>query len=205
MAAKEGGDDPDSNSKLRLAIASAKSENMPKDNIKKAIERASGKDAADYSEVTYEAKGPHGALLYIECATDNTNRSITNVKTIINKSGGQMMNSGAFDFMFDRKAVVEFAKTDEMELEEVELNLIDAGLEELSEEEGTVYCYGEYADFSNLTKGCEEMGLEISKASLQRIPSNPTEFSEEQLTEIEEVIDKLEDDEDVQAVFTNIG
>ncbi len=205
MAAKEGGDDPDSNSKLRLAIASAKSENMPKDNIKKAIERASGKDAADYSEVTYEAKGPHGALLYIECATDNTNRSITNVKTIINKSGGQMMNSGAFDFMFDRKAVVEFAKTDEMELEEVELNLIDAGLEELSEEEGTVYCYGEYADFSNLTKGCEEMGLEISKASLQRIPSNPTEFSEEQLAEIEEVIDKLEDDEDVQAVFTNIG
>jgi len=205
MAAKEGGEDPDSNAKLRLAIANAKSENMPKDNIKKAIDRATGKDAANYTEVTYEGKGPHGVLLYVECATDNTNRSITNVKTIINKSGGQMMNSGSFDFMFSRKAVVEFAKTDEIDLEEVELALIDAGLEELSEEEGTVYCFGEYASFSNLTKGCEELGIEIAKASLQRIPSNPTEFTEEQLAEIEEVIDKLEDDEDVQAVFTNIG
>ena len=205
IAAKEGGDDPDSNSKLRLAIAAAKSENMPKDNIKKAIDRATGKDAANYTEVTYEAKGPHGVLLYIECATDNTNRSITNVKTIINKSDGQMMNSGAFDFMFSRKAVVEFTLTDGVDLEEVELSLIDGGLEELNEEDGIVYCYGEYSSFSNLTKACEELGLEITKASLQRIPSNPTEFSEEQLTEIEEVIDKLEDDEDVQAVFANIG
>ena len=205
IAAKEGGDDPDSNSKLRLAIANAKSENMPKDNIKKAIDRATGKDAANYTEITYEAKGPHGVLLYIECATDNTNRSITNVKTIINKADGQMMNSGSFDFMFSRKSVVEFVKTEEMDLEEIELSLIDAGLEELSEEEGTVYCYGEYASFSSLTKGCEELGIEIAKANLQRIPTNPTEFSEEQLAEIEEVIDKLEDDEDVQAVFANIG
>ena len=157
MAAKEGGDDPDSNSKLRLAIANAKSENMPKDNIKKAIERATGKDAANYTEVTYEAKGPHGVLLYIECATDNTNRSITNVKTIINKSDGQMMNSGSFDFMFERKAVVEFTASESLDLEEVELELIDAGLEELSEEDGTVYCFGGYSDFSNLTKKCEEL------------------------------------------------
>ncbi len=205
MAAKEGGEDPDSNAKLRLAIANAKSENMPKDNIKKAIDRASGKDAANYSEVVYEAKGPHGVLLYIECATDNTNRSITNVKTAVNKSGGQMMNSGSFDFMFSRKSVVEFAKTEELDLEEVELSLIDAGLEELSEEDGTVFCYGEYSSFSSLTKGAEELGIEITKASLQRIPSNPSEFSEEQLAEIEDLIDKLEDDEDVQAVFTNIG
>lgn len=205
MAAKEGGDDPDSNSKLRLAIANAKSENMPKDNIKKAIDRATGKDAANYSEMTYEAKGPHGVLLYIECATDNTNRSITNVKTIINKSDGQMMNSGSFDFMFERKAVVEFAATESIDLEEIELELIDAGLEELSQEEETVFCFGEYTSFSNLTKKCEELGLEITKASLQRIATNPTEFSEEQLADIEVAIDKLEDDEDVQAVFTNIG
>ncbi len=205
LAAKEGGPDPDSNAKLRLAIASAKSENMPKDNIKKAIDRATGKDAANFTEVTYEAKGPHGVLLYIECATDNTNRSITNVKTAVNKSGGQMMNSGAFDFMFSRKSVIEFSKTEDIDLEELELNLIDAGLEELEEEDETVFCYGEYASFSSLTKGCEEMGIELSKASLQRIPSNPAEFTEEQLAEIEELIDKLEDDEDVQAVFTNIG
>lgn len=205
MAAKEGGDDPESNAKLRLAIANAKSENMPKENIKKAIERASGKDAANFSEATYEAKGPHGVLIYIECATDNTNRTITNIKTAVNKSGGQMMNSGAFDFMFSRKAVVEFVKTDEADLEVVELSLIDAGLEELAEEDGTVYCYGEYTSFNSLTKGCEELGLELSKTSLQRIPSNPTEFSEEQMSEIEDLIDKLEDDEDVQAVFTNVN
>ncbi len=205
MAAKEGGDDPESNAKLRLAIATAKNENMPKDNIKKAIERASGKDAANFSEITYEAKGPHGVLLYIECATDNTNRSITNVKTAVNKSGGQMMNAGSFDFMFARKSVVEFMKGEEMDLEEVELSLIDAGLEELSEEEGEVLCVAEFTDFSNLTKGVEELGIDITKASLQRIPSNPTEFSEEQLAEIEELIDKLEDDEDVQSVFTNIA
>lgn len=205
MAAKDGGSDPESNAKLRLAIANAKGENMPKDNIKKAIERASGKDAAAFKEITYEAKGPHGVLLYIECATDNTNRSITNVKTLVNKAGGQMMNSGSFDFMFSRKAVVEFLKTEEMDLEEIELNLIDSGLEELSLEEEKVYCYAELTDFSNLTKGVEEQGIEILKASLQRLPSNPTEFSEEQLAEIEELIDKLEDDEDVQLVFTNVA
>jgi len=116
-----------------------------------------------------------------------------------------MMNSGSFDFMFERKAVVEFTASESLDLEEVELELIDAGLEELSEEDGTVYCFGGYSDFSNLTKKCEELELEITKASLQRIPTNPTEFSEEQLAEIEEVIDKLEDDEDVQAVFGNMG
>jgi len=188
--------------KLAKSITIAAKE---EDNIKKAIERATGKDAANYSEVTYEAKGPHGVLLYIECATDNTNRSITNVKTIINKGDGDMQDSGSFNFMFSRKAVVEFLKTDTIDLEEVELSLIDEGLEELTEEDGTVYCYGEYTSFSSLTKACEEMEIEISKASLQRIPTNPTEFSEEQLAEIEEVIDKLEDDEDVQAVFTNIA
>ena len=205
MAAKEGGSDPESNSKLRLAIASAKSENMPKDNIKKAIDRASGKDAANYTEVTYEAKGPHGVLLCIECATDNTNRSITNVKTLVNKSGGKMMNSGDFDFMFTRKTVVQLAKTEGLDVEELELSLIDYGLEELEEGDDALYCYAAYADFSNLTKGCEELSLEIMSAKLQRLPNNPVEFSEEQLEEIDQLIDKLEDDEDVQAVFTNIG
>ena len=205
MAAKEGGDDPESNAKLRLAIAHAKSENMPKDNIKKAIDRASGKDAANFSEITYEAKGPHGVLLYIECATDNTNRSITNVKTAVSKSGGQMMTTGAFDFMFSRKAVVEFQKTKELELEEIELSLIDAGLEELAVEDETVLCYAEYSNFSNLTRGVEELGIEITKANLQRIPTSPASFSDEELAEIELLIDKLEDDEDVQAVYANIA
>lgn len=205
MAAKDGGPDPETNAKLRIAINSAKSQNMPKDNIKKAIDRASGKDAAQFTEVTYEAKGPHGVLLIIECATDNTNRSITNVKTAVNKSGGQMMNSGAFDFMFNRKSVVEFEKTEGMDLEEVELSLIDGGLEELEAEGEEVIAFGEYADFSNLTSACEELGIEIKKASLQRIPTQPTEFSDVQMEEIEALLDKLEDDDDVQVVFTNIA
>ena len=110
MAAKEGGADPDSNSKLRTAILNAKAQNMPKDNIATAIKRAAGKDMADISEVNYEAKGPHGVMLFIETATDNTNRTITNIRTPINKAGGEMLNSGSLQFLFDRKAVIQFEK-----------------------------------------------------------------------------------------------
>ena len=205
MAAKEGGSDPDSNSKLRTAIINAKAENMPKDNIEQAIKRAAGKDMADISEVNYEAKGPHGVMLFIETATDNTNRTITNIRTPINKAGGEMLNSGSLQFMFDRKAVIQFEKKDGQELEEIELELIDHGLEELEDNEGLVFIYGDFTNFGSLTQGCEKLGIEFSKANLQRIPNNPQEFPEEQLSEIEALIDKLEDDEDVQAVFTNIA
>ena len=205
MAAKEGGSDPDSNSKLRTAILNAKAQNMPKDNIETAIKRADGKDMADISEVNYEAKGPHGVMLFVETATDNTNRTITNLRTPINKAGGEMLNSGSLQFMFDRKAVIQFERQDGQDLEEIELELIDHGLEELEENEGTVFVYGDFTNFGSLSQACENLGIEISKASLQRIPSNPQEFSEEQLDEIETLIDKLEDDEDVQAVYTNIA
>lgn len=205
MAAKEGGSDPESNSKLRLAIQNAKTQNMPKDNIEAAIKRASGKDAADISEVNYEGKGPHGVMIFVECATDNTNRSVANVKTYFNKSGGQLLPTGSLEFMFDRKAVVEFDVTDDMEIEEVELELIDGGLEELEVNEGTAYAYADFTDFGNLTSKVEELGIEIKKASPQRIPNNPQDFTEEQMNDIEELLDKLEDDEDVQAVFTNVN
>ena len=205
MAAKEGGPDPDMNPKLRLAITAAKAENMPKDNIQKAIDRASGKDAATYTEVNYEGKGPHGVLVWVECATDNNTRTFANIRTHFNKGGGQLLNSGALEFMFNRKAVIQFQKTDEVDLEEVELELIDHGLEEMEENEGTVYVYGDFTAFGTLSKACEEMGLEITKASLQRIATDPTEITEEQMNEIEDLIDRLEDDEDVQGVFTNIA
>ena len=205
MAAKEGGGDPDMNPKLRLAIAAAKAENMPKDNIQKAIDRAEGKDAANYSEVNYEGKGPHGVLVWVECATDNNTRTFANIRTHFNKGGGQLLNSGALEFMFNRKAVIQFKKTEEVDLEEVELELIDHGLEELEENEGTVYVTGDFTAFGSLSKACEDMGLEISKASLQRIATDPTEITEEQMTEVEDLIDRLEDDEDVHAVFTNIA
>lgn len=205
LAAKEGGTDPDSNSSLRLAIMNAKAQNMPKDNIEAAIKRASGKDMAEIKEVNYEGKGPHGVMIFVEAATDNTNRTVSNLKTYFNKSGGQLLETGSLEFMFDRKAVVEFTLGEGQDIEEIELALIDFGLEDLSENDGVYYATGDFAEFGNLTRGAEELGLEIKKASPQRIPNNPQEFTEEQIEQVEELLDKLEDDEDVQAVFNNIA
>lgn len=204
MAAKEGGSDPESNAKLRAAIATAKNENMPKDNIDKAIARATAKDVENYSEVNYEGKGPHGALFWVECATDNNTRTFSNIRTIFNKSGGGLMNSGGLEFMFTRKAVIRFKKTEELDLDGIELELIDQGLEEMDKDGEEVIVYGEFVSFGNLSKACEDLGLEVTKAAVERIANQPTEFSEAQLEEIEEMIDKLEDDDDVQAVFTNV-
>jgi len=205
MAAKEGGDDPESNAKLRGAIAAAKAENMPKDNISKAIDRASASDTASFAEVNYEGKGPHGVLLWVECATDNNTRTFSKIRTIFNKSGGSLMNSGGLEFMFTRKAVVQFKKTDEMDVEDIELELIDHGLEELELAGDQVVAYGEFTSFGTLSKACDDLKLEVTKAGLERIANNPTEFTDAQIDEIEEMIDKLEDDEDVQSVFTNIA
>jgi len=205
MAAKEGGPDPDMNPKLRSMIMNAKAENMPKDNIEAAIKRAEGKDADTIAEINYEGKGPHGVLLFVECATDNNTRTVANVKSYFNKLGGQVLQNGSLEFMFTRKAVFEFHKTDDMDIEELELSLIDAGLEEIEENEGTVYVYGDYTDFGTLSSAFEELGIELSKATLQRVPNSPVEFTEEELADIEKLIDKLEDDEDVQAVYNNIS
>ncbi|MFT5906265.1 MAG: YebC/PmpR family DNA-binding regulatory protein [Cryomorphaceae bacterium] len=205
MAAKEGGDDPESNAKLRAAIATAAKENMPKENITKAIERATAADTASFAEINYEGKGPHGVLLWVECATDNNTRTFSNIRTIFNKSGGGLLNSGGLEFMFTRKAVVAFKKTEGLDLDEVELALIDHGLEELDAEGDEVIAYGEFTSFGTLSKACEDMELEVTKAKLERIPNSSAEFTEAQLEEIEEMIDKLDDDADVQSVFTNIA
>lgn len=205
FAAKEGGPDPDMNAMLRTAIQNAKAQNMPKDNIDAAIKRASGKDAEAMIEVTYEGKGPGGVLVFVECATDNTTRTVANVKSYFNKAGGGIVPNGSLEFMFSRKSVFEFEKTDAIDIEELELELIDAGLEDIEENEGMVYVYGDYTSFGNLSAALEGLNVEIKKASLQRIPTSPVEFSEEQLDEIEKMLDKIEDDEDVQQVFTNIA
>jgi YebC/PmpR family DNA-binding regulatory protein len=205
MAAKEGGTDPEMNPKLRTAILNAKAENMPKDNIDAAIKRATAKDLKDMLEVNFEGKAPHGALLYVETATDNNTRTVANVKNIINKNGGEMLNSGSLDFMFSRKAMFEFAKTDEMDIEELELELIDAGLEEIEEEDGVILVTADYTDFGNLSKAFEDLNIEITKATLERIANTPIELSENDLADVQRIIDKLEDDEDVQKVYTNIG
>ena len=205
MAAKEGGPEPEMNAALRTAIANAKGQNMPKSNIESAIKRASGKDAADYTEINYEGKGPHGVLVFVECATDNTTRSVANVRSYFNKFDCSLVPNGQLEFMFSRKAVFEINKTEEMDPEEMELELIDAGLEEIIVDEDTIYVHGEYTEFGNLATAIEGMGIEVVKASLERFPTAPTEFSDEQMVDIEKLIDKLEEDDDVQAVYTNLA
>lgn len=204
MAVKEGGPDPEMNAKLRTAIQNAKSENMPKDNIESAIKRASGKDAEQMDEMTFEGKGPHGVLVFVECATDNNNRTVANIKSYFNKAGGSFVPSGSLEFMFARKAVFEFEKTEETNLEDLELELIDAGLEELEEEGEMVYAYADYTQFGELSKALEDLNIEVKKAILKRIPNSPVEYTEEQMVDIEKMLDKIEDDDDVQAVYTNI-
>jgi YebC/PmpR family DNA-binding regulatory protein len=205
VAAKEGGTDPDMNAKLRTAIQNAKAENMPKDNIEAAIKRAEGKDAAAYLEINYEGKGPHGVLVFVECATDNPNRTVANVKSYFSKAGGGLVPTGSLEFMFSRKAVFEFDKPEGIDLEELELELIDAGVEEIEVDGETVYVSGDYTNFGNLSTALEEKGIEPNKSTLKRYANSPVEFTEEQLEEIEKMIDKIEDDDDVQAAYTNIA
>ena len=205
LAAKEGGSDPDMNPTLRTAILNAKAQNMPKDNIENAIKRASGKDAEDYTEITYEGKGPHGVLVFIECTTDNTTRTVANVRSYFNKIGGALVPNGSLEFMFDRKAVIEFLAPEGMDKEELELELIDAGMDEIEVLEDKMVVYGEYTNFGSISDKLEELGAEIKKGTLERIPNAPVEFTEEQFEEIEKLLDKLDDDDDVQAVYNNIA
>jgi YebC/PmpR family DNA-binding regulatory protein len=204
MAAKEGSSDPDMNSKLRTAILNAKAENMPKDNIEAAIKRASAKDTASMLEVNYECKAPHGVLLFIEAMTDNHTRTVANVKNIITKRHGELLTNGSLEFMFDRKALIEFDLKDGMDIEELELELIDAGLEEIEEHDAEVLVTGNYTSFGTLNSAIEAMGIEIKKATLERMANAPISINEQQQNEIDAILEKLEDDEDVQKVFTNL-
>lgn len=213
MAAKEGGTDPDMNPKLRTAILNAKAQNMPKDNIDAAIKRATAKDAADIKEIKYDIKAKYGVQMIVECATDNGTRTVANVKAILNRNNAEMLTSGSLDFMFTRKSVFTFDKTADMDIEELELELIDFGLEEIEEDvepqeigddKNIVRIYGDYTSFGELSKALEERSIEVTKAVLEYVANTPTELSDEQMEEIDVLIDKLEDDEDVQHVYTNI-
>lgn len=214
MAAKDGIPDPDQNAKLRTIIQNAKAENVPKDVIENAIKRASGKDAADIKEVRYEAKGPYGVQLIIECATDNSTRTVANVKATLVRNKAEMLTSGALDFMFTRKAVFVFDKKDDMDIEELELELIDFGLEEIEEDveaqevgddKKIIRIYGDYTSFGELSKALEDKGVEVSKSTLEFIPNTPIEITDEQMNDVEILIEKLEDDDDVQVVYTNLA
>lgn len=204
IAAKEGGVHPDINPRLRTAIMMARAQNMPKDNIENAIKRASGKDAETLVEVIYEGKGPHGVLVYIECTTDNVTRTVANIRSYFNKAGGSFVPAGSLEFMFSRKAVFEIEKSESINTDELELELIDAGLESMDITEDSIYLYTPYTDFGHMIKALEDKGIEPKKSSLQRIPNTPVTFSEEELTDIEKMLDKIEEDDDVLAVYTNI-
>jgi YebC/PmpR family DNA-binding regulatory protein len=205
IAAKEGGPEPDTNSALRTAILNAKAQNMPKANIDAAIKRAFGKDAESFDQINYEGKGPHGVLIFVETATDNNTRTVANVKSYFNKNGGQLSPTGSLEFMFSRKAVFEFEKPADLDIEELELELIDAGLEEIEEHEGEFFAYADFTSFGAMSSAFEKLGINVTKANLKRYPNTPVEFTDEQMVDIEKLLDKLEDDDDVQAVYTNIA
>ena len=204
VAAKEGGGDPEMNFKLRAAIQNAKAENMPKDNIDSAIKRASDKEIKDYIEQTFEGKGPHGVLVIVETATDNVTRTTANVKSYFNKVDGNLVASGSLEFMFERKAIY-FLEKDNIYPEEIELFLIDYGLEDIEIIDKEIIIYGNYTSYGNINKGLSELNIKPKKSLLKRIPTSPVNFSEDQLNDIEKMLDKMEDDEDVQYVFTNIA
>lgn len=214
MAAKEGGQDPDMNPRLRTAILNAKAQNMPKDNIDAAIKRSVAKDVADIKELTYDVKAHHGVQMIIECATDNNTRTVANVKAILSRNGGEMLTSGSLNFMFTKKSVFVFDKAEDMDIEELELDLIDFGLEEIeedvepqenAEDKEIVRIYGEFTSFGDLTHALEERNIEIKKATVEFIANTPIDLTDEQMEEIDTLIDKLEEDEDVQNIYTNIN
>lgn len=203
VAAKEGGSDPEMNPKLRTAIATAKANNMPKDNIDAAIKRALGKDSAEIKSIHYEGKAPHGALVIVECMTDNPTRTVANVKAIFAKNGGEVLQSGALGFMFSRKSVFHLEKFSG-DLEELELDLIDFGLENLEQNDDELVISGDYTAFKELSDGVVAKNLVLKKAGLEYVPNEPKTFSEEQILDIEKLLDKLEEDDDVQSVWTNV-
>lgn len=205
MAAKEGGTDPMTNAKLRTAIQNAKAENMPKDNIENAIKRANQKDIASFAEINYEGKGPHGVLVFVECATDNPTRTVANVKSYFNKAGGQVVPNGSLEFMFSRKSVFELDKKEGLDPEELELELIDAGCEQVEVTDDRIFVYGDYTAFGTLAQALEDLNIGVLKSNLQRIPTSPVELTEEQMQDVEKMLDKIEDDDDIQQVFTNIA
>ena len=202
MAVKEGGPDPDNNSRLRMAIKNAKSENMPKDRVDAAIKKASDKDSSSYEEILYEGKGPYGLGLMIETATDNINRTVANIRAIFRKKGGELGTSGSQEFNFDRKCIFKIDLGDR-DMEELELELIDFGCEEIEQVEDETLVYTAFNDFGNMQKGLEELGIEIISVDKERIPHTTIELTEEQKEEINILIEALEEDEDVQNVFHN--
>lgn len=204
IAVKQSGPDPATNSRLRVAIQNAKGANMPKDRIEGAIKRASSKDEKDFQEITYEGYGPHGVAILVECATDNPTRTVANVRMYFTRGGGALGTSGSLDFMFERKGIFKLP-AEGLDMEMLELELIDHGAEDISVEDGVVTVQTQFADFGAMQKAMEEKGLNVTSSELQRIPTSTVDLPEEQLDEVLNLVDKLEEDDDVQNVYHNLA
>lgn len=206
IAVKEGGPDSDTNPRLRVLMQQAKKENMPKDNVERAIKKATSKDYTDYKEVTFEGYGPYGIAIVVETATDNNTRTVANVRSYFNKYGGSLGTSGSLQFLFDHKCVFKITPKEGEDIEELELELIDLGVDEIEfdEEENVILIYGEFQSYSAIQKYLEENGYEIHSAEFERIPNDYKEVTDEQRTQLEKLLDKFEEDEDVQNVFHNM-
>ncbi len=199
IAVKAGG-----NTRLRVLIQNAKAANMPKENVERAIKRAVSKDTADYKEMVYEGYGPHGIAVLVETATDNTTRTVANVRSYFNKMGGTLGTSGSVSFMFDHKCVFKIAANDSIDVDELELELIDCGVDELFVDEGEIVIYAGFESYGAIQKYLEDHSLEIISGEFERIPTDYKDLDEEGRASIEKLVERLEEDDDVTSVYTNM-
>ena len=207
IAVKAGGPEPENNPALRAIIANAKRENMPKDNIERAIKNAMGKDQSEYKEVTYEGYGPHGVAVFVETLTDNTTRTVGDVRSVFNKFNGNLGTQGSLSFLFDHKAVFTFKKKEGLDMDEMILDLIDYGVEDecdLDDEAGGITIYGAPTSFGEIQKHLESEGFEVTGAEFTRIPNDLKSVTPEQRETIDKMVERLEEFDDVQTVYTNM-
>ena len=204
IAVKEGGPDPDSNSKLRAVIQNAKSVNMPKDNIDRAIKRASDKSLGNYKEILFEGYAPYGVAILVETATDNNTRTVSNIRSYFNKCNGNLGTSGSVIFMFDHTCNFRIEKQN-IDIENLEFDLIDFGVEEVFEDEDGILIYGPFDSFGEIQKALESKEIQIISSGFDRIPNNLKNVNEEERSEIEKLLEKIENDDDVQNVFHNMN
>ncbi|MDD4969620.1 MAG: YebC/PmpR family DNA-binding transcriptional regulator [Paludibacter sp.] len=204
IAVLEGGPDPTTNPRLRMVIQTSKKENMPKENVERAIKKAISRDESAYKEVVYEGYGPNGIAIVVETATDNPTRTVANVRSYFNRNGGSLGITGSLQFIFDHKCVFRITPKEGVSLEDLELELIDFGVDELVQDEEGILLYGDFQSYSIIQKYLEENGFEILSAEFERIPNDMKELNEEQKAQVMKLLDKIEDDEDVQNVFHNM-
>jgi YebC/PmpR family DNA-binding regulatory protein len=204
IAVKASGPDPSTNPRLRVLMQNAKAANMPKDTVERAIKKATDKDAGDYKEITYEGYGPFGIAIFVEAATDNNTRTVANVRSYFNKHNGSLGTQGSLTFLFDHKCVFKIQPKEGMDVEELELELIDYGVDEIVNDEDGIILYGAFEEYSNIQNYLEQNGFEIISAEFERIPNDVKEVTPEQRETINKLLEKLEDDEDVQNVFHNM-